>query len=293
MSELRQFLEEYRVPLAPSDHHHISRARGFDVGTDCPYCSPNSGSFRLGWSSNQRRAHCWICGRINGAAALKLLTNCSWKVAKDLWGSLDVGLPIKKVEKTGKLLLPDAGPLLQAHRDYLEGRGFDPDEIARLWGVGGIGTAPSLSWRILIPIHDADGKVVSWTTRNISKYGKRYINASEEQEEFSAKALLYGMHHAGHSIIICEGPLDAWAFGPGAVATMGLVYTETQLSLMAGFPVRTICFDAERPAQRRAMRLLAALSEHPGTTRNVLLESGKDAAEASKSEILDIRRKYL
>ncbi len=56
--------------------------------------------------------------------------------------------------------------------------------------------------------------------------------------------------------------------------------------------MRVVCFDAESKAQERARRLADDLSPYGGVTTNVVLESGKDPAEASPKEIKQLR-KYL
>jgi len=169
---------------------------------------------------------------------------------------------------------------------------MNPDEIERLWGVQGIGLASELSWRLWIPIYH-QGEVVSWTTRAIGNTDARYITASPEQESKSIKSVLYGGDMVRYASIICEGPIDAWAIGPGAVAVCGLSYTKAQLLETSKFPVRVICFDSESIAQKRANRLAKQLQVFPGETHVVVLESGDDPAEADRSEILELRERFL
>jgi DNA primase len=193
----------------------------------------------------------------------------------------------------GKLKIPPGvGLLAKAHRKYLQGRGFDPDRIARLWGVQGIGIAARYSWSLFIPIQYR-GETVSWTTRSIGDKGKRYSNAPVAEEAIPAKELLYGNDLARQCIIIVEGPADAWAIGPGAVATMGLNYTPAQLNKMIKYPVRVVCFDSETQAQWRANRLADELARYSGETHRVKLETGKDAAEADSDEIAELRKRFL
>jgi len=80
--------------------------------------------------------------------------------------------------------------------------------------------------------------------------------------------------------VICEGPVDAWALGPGGVATCGVGYTAAQRAAASRYPVRVACFDSEPDAQQRAEVLCAELSVMPGQTMLWRLESGKDAATA-------------
>ena len=165
--------------------------------------------------------------------------------------------------------------------------------MADLWELGGIGPARELKWRIFAPVFDLQGREITWTTRAIGNDAKRYISAPVEKEEVNIKATLYGQHLARHSIIITEGPVDAWAIGPGAVATCGVGYTQTQAQLAAAYPNRAVCFDAEPAAQRRAEELCQLLAGMPGRTVNIELETGDDPASADPAEIMEIRQEFL
>lgn len=288
---LREILEAHGVEVrGAGEHRHV---RQNWLGVDCPHCSPGWGKFRLGFDITTGRASCWVCGRTDPAEAIALLCRVSVRDAYNLWQKIPHEIHTK-AEHKGTLKLPSTGPLLPAHIEYLEDRNFDVEEIQRLWKIEGIGIAPRLQWRIFIPIMDWRGKVVSWTTRSIAENPKmRYMSASEEEEAVPHKSILYGAHLARHAAVIVEGPIDAWGIGPGGVGTCGVGFTDEQKALMANYTVRAVCFDAEPAAQRRAEKLCRELSVMPGVTENVVLESGDDPASADKSEILEIRQKYL
>jgi DNA primase len=161
-----------------------------------------------------------------------------------------------------------------------------------VWGVKGIGLEARLSWRIWIPIHRR-GETVRWTTRRIGGMGIRYITAKPDEEVMPAKSLLFGADFVRHAAVICEGPFDAMRLGPGAVATMGLTYTQDQVARMARWPVRVICFDNTPTAQRQADKLAKALSVFPGTTTKIVAETGEDVAEADEDEVKTIRETFL
>jgi hypothetical protein len=288
---LAQVLAELNISTAPAGHHH---ARPGWAQIDCPLCSPGSGRYLLGISLSGGFCNCWQCGGQNLVTVLSVAANIpAGKIVELLRG---VGWEQVRREQPvqGNLKIP-AGvePLRHIHRKYLESRGFDPDQIVKLWGVQCIGVAPRYGWRLWIPIHQ-NGEVVSWTTRAIGdRVEKRYDNSPAADERISAKQLLYGDDYARHAIVITEGPIDCWAIGPGAVSVMGLAYTRQQLLLMSNHPVRAICFDRESVAQRRAKKLAAELEDFPGQTMIIVLESGKDAAEAESSEIQEIRSRFL
>lgn len=285
---LTDFLDEHRIPYRRAgEHHHVTAGR---IGIDCPYCSPGSGRFRFGIKENPRRfSNCWICGFKSTIDALMEAAGIPFQEVKDALGGIDEEEP--KAKPRGKLILPSGlGPMKKQHQKYLRKRGFDPKEISKKWEVGGIGIAASHSWRLFIPIHDVDGRMVSWTTRAIRDGDEpRYLGAKAEQEEIDKKSLLYGEAFARHAIAVVEGPTDAWKIGPGAVATMGIVVTKSQVSRMAAFPTRLIVFDNEKDAQRRAEELCRELEPYAGVTYNLLLDS-KDPGSATEKEIQQIRR---
>lgn len=274
--------------FAEGQHHHC---RPGWIQLDCPFCGRGSQKYHMGYSLRGNFMNCWKCGSHSLQETVAHLLNISFREAKKLTEEIDHQKVIIE-DKRGTLELPKGrGPLLEPHTRYLERRGFDPDEIVRLWDVQGIGVALRLKWRLFIPIKFR-GRTVSWTTRAVrDDVELRYISASEEQEEINHKSLLYGEDYARNAIVIVEGPFDVWAIGPGCVGTCGTGYSRAQVNRMAKFPFRAICFDNDetKTAQRRARQLADLLAVFPGETVIVTLDA-KDAAEATRKEIRQLRR---
>ena len=164
--------------------------------------------------------------------------------------------------------------------------------MMRLWDIKATGNMGQFAWRIFIPIM-LNGKQVSWTTRAIGSSLPRYKSAKPKEEIVEHKHLLYGEDCVRHSVIVVEGPLDAWAIGPGAVALMGLSYTAEQVTRIAKYPIRTVCFDREPKAQIVADKLAGELSCFPGETQSVGLVTGDDPATADVEEVRELRKKFL
>ena len=247
----------------------------------------------MGFNLESKYVHCWACGSHGLVQTLSEILNISYGKCKELLDSI-ITERIEKQEHKGKLVLPSGiGKLRNAHRNYLEQRRFDPDTLQKIWNIKGIGQAGAYSWRIFIPI-TFEGKVVSWTTRSISRNPKvkRYITASKFQSSMPVKSILYGEEYVKHVIFINEGPTDVWNIGKGAVATLGTSYTQIQVNRMAQYPVRVICFDSEYMAQKRAKKLCDDISVFPGDTYNVVLDA-KDPGSASKKEINRLRKEFL
>jgi hypothetical protein len=263
------------------------------VGVECPFCGVGTGKHGLGINLAHGSCSCWKCGPHRLAEVLKEISGEPWQRIRELLG--DVERVYEKEEKPkGKLVYPaGVNEMADCHRAYLKRRGFDPDEIHRLWNVHGIGLAARLAWRLFIPIADVRGKVVSWTTRAIKKDAEqRYWSASPEEEAVPAKSLLFGEQYCRHAVIICEGPFDVFRIGPGCVGTLGLSYSQEQVAKMVKYPIRAVCFDSEPKAQERARRLCESLAPYPGRTTRIELDA-PDPGSASKKEIAKLREEFL
>jgi len=220
---------------------------------------------------------------------LQELAKVHWKDISPIVAGFKHYIELEKRPR-GRLTLPKRlEPLGPAHKRYLRDRGFTPEALERLWQLQGIGPVGRLMWRVFIPIH-LRGELVSWTTRTIGNGELRYVSASPEEESFSHKDILYGADRASSTIIVVEGPADVWAFGPGAVATLGVVVSRAQFLEMSAYPVRYICFDSSREAQKRAGELATRLKAFKGETYQVELESGDDPGSADPDEIREVRK---
>ncbi len=287
---IKELLDELDIPYREAgESHHVTQNW---LGVECPWCSPESGKFKLGVHLTGLHTSCWSCGGKRLIDFLHEATGRAWRECYELVGSLHGGVLRQAERVEGKLILPSGvGSLLAAHKHYLYCRGFSVKELSKLWGIMGIGLASSLAWRLFIPIHQ-HGKMVSWTTRSLTDHGARYVNARTDQEAVSAKTLLYGEDFARHAIILVEGPSDVWRIGPGAVATLGVVVSAKQIAKAARYPVRAVVFDNEPAAQERARELCNHLEAFPGTTHQVQLDA-KDPGSASKREIQLLRKSFL
>jgi len=284
-----EILEEYNIPMAPHGHHH--QTQGW-VQFDCPWCGKNTNKFHMGFNLNGGFVNCWRCGPHPLAIVLRELTGLNFKEIKTLITQLDGVIEQPKQKSISHLELPDSlGPMTEPHKRYLTKRGFHWDEIEQLWKVQGIGVAAELSWRLFIPII-YESRVVSWTTRAIGENVKqRYLGAHGSQELVPKSTLLYGSDYVRETVIIVEGPLDVWRIGPGAVATLGINFSQAQVNKLIPYPRRIICFDNEPEAQKQAKRLYNILGPFRGETMNVILDS-KDPGVANIIEIKRLR-KYL
>lgn len=267
-----------------SGHHH-SRA-GWIQFRACPNCG--SQNYHLGFNVAGKYFSCWKCGSKKTIDILRHLGAQREQIG-EFFQELKL-LPTQRHRPAGKLTEPKhRGPLKKAHKDYLESRNFDWEVLSQLWELEGIGLSTQLAWRIYIPIIE-NNRRVSWTTRAIgSKVTQRYLSANGEQEAVPHKECIYGIDYACHSIVITEGPTDAWRIGPGACALFGTAFTTPQISKLSRFPFRYILFDNEATAQRQARKLADQLSAFPGETH--ILECDAEDPGSMKEKDVQLLRK--
>lgn len=285
----REILTSHNIPIAPETHSH---SRPGWIQFDCPFCGKGRGKFHAGFNIKYNYVNCWKCGSHGVIETLQELLNLSYSKCRNLIKDLEPEKYTPEKEHINKtLILPKNLTVLQKiHRNYLISRGYDPDTIVNLWKIQAIGIAAKYSWSIFIPFF-YHGRMVSWTTRtlNTNENAPRYISASSKQEIINHKHILYGGDFARDRVIVCEGPLDVWKIGPGAVATCGINFSKQQIKEILNFPIRYICYDNETTAQNQAKKLLDILSIFPGKTYNICLDS-KDPGEASDKEIKKLRK---
>jgi len=289
---LQSILIERGIPFREVGSHEHARLGWLQV--DCPFCSKGSEHFRLGINTTHWYANCWTCGPHKLQETLSLLTGGTFHEVREWVNSFEKGSRVDSqgvLQEVGVQIPSGLQPLREPHRRYLEGRGFDPDLITRLWGIKGFVLHHKYSWRIWIPV-SRDGQVVTWTARAIGGDGPRYLHPPKGEGMPTSK-VLYGEDYARDSIVVCEGPTDVWRLGPGAVATMGLGYSHHHVEMISKYPVRGICFDRELAAQTRAKSLVQSLTPLPGETYLIQLESGTDLGDADQGEIDEIRGKFL
>jgi len=193
-----------------------------------------------------------------------------------------------------RLALPEG----RAARDYLVGRGLIEATIAR-FGLGWAGDRGALtadlgrqgidieqlteaglirrdeetnrtfelfSQRVMFPIRDRRGKIISFGGRIMGAGQPKYVNGPETPV-FSKRRTLYGLDMAregarnGGTLIVVEGYMDviaaAQAGFTAAVAPLGTALTQEQLEeLWRISPVPVLCFDGDGAGARAAFRVM-------------------------------------
>ena len=225
----------------------------------CPFCDDPSdhGSFYR-YSLHYR---CWRC---KGGSGMDALLALSGRPKSDIMKALkECGGPASPIAQgrtfASRLTLPGRD-LLPYHREYLLKRGLDPDMLVRRYGIRGTNPFDKFEGinygnRIIIPIYDLDGNLVSFQGRDVTGAPdvERYKVCPVNKSLMHYKDIVYGGNLAtGRRVVVVEGVVDAWKLGPGAVATFGTGCKPSQIMCLSRWPEVVFFFDPEPEAQAKA-----------------------------------------
>jgi hypothetical protein len=184
---------------------------------------------------------------------------------------------------------------------YLQARGFDPLELARVWDVSFCASysCPEYQFenRIVFPLGRVqvagEPRLAGWQARAIDDALPKYLTAKGTRKSH----VLYGLSAALTSTGPCcvvEGATDVWRFGPGAVALLGKSPSAEQLKLLDTLNNRPLAVMLDGDAEEEAVRLAEQLanrrrasgSSHP--VRRIGLPDGQDPADCSRNQLHDV-----
>jgi hypothetical protein len=232
------------------------------VSFQCPFCGDKSDHGNLSIFGTYK---CWRCGTYRLGELLKQL---------GFDGNLnefftETGFPksaLRPGEYTGKhrqkkeLFKLPGNELNVGAANYLKARGYNPKECKEIYGFKSYGHVVldkdyfNLRERIIVPIHDKEGELVSWVARDYTGNSRlRYLTPKPGQCVKTTKEVLYNQHLCSSDYaIVCEGVFDALKIGIGAIATFGISLTGEQLSLLAKYRTLIWLWDNEGHAQDKA-----------------------------------------
>jgi DNA primase len=193
-----------------------------------------------------------------------------------------------------------------ALKDYLVAKGARPAELVET----GLLIAPEdggqpydrFRDRIIFPIADARGRIVSFGGRAMDPQARaKYLNGPETSV-FHKGHHLYGLHEARRllagaapgeapPLAVVEGYMDVIAChraGVPAVAPMGTALGEDQMEILwRNHPEPTLCFDGDRAGRQAAARVMerALPLLKPGRSfQFAMVEGGKDPDEVLREQ---------
>lgn len=176
--------------------------------------------------------------------------------------------------------------------DYLTKKGFNQKELSQ---TGLITTryraGDMFRGRLMIPLLDAQGRVVGFTARQLDGDPKapKYINTPQTML-YDKGRQVFGLSMAKEAIrkngfvVVAEGNLDVVASHQAGVrqvvATAGTAMTEMQLKALGRFThdVR-LCFDADRAGLAATERVIPMASKAGVSISVISVEGGKDPDE--------------
>ena len=301
MFDIRKFYEDFGIEYLEGDDKHKHFREGW-IQAECPRCSGNPG-YHLGFSEDSQSFVCWRCGFVPTLEAIRRFTGKSWSDAKRLLRQYGGTAKKRRFRKTAKekdidCELPkgtlDYFPKL--HREYLENRNFDPDDLISLWDLKATGKKGDYAKRIVAPVYYRD-TLMSYQGRDVTNRSKLpYKACAEENEKRHHKHCLYGIDLAvGEAVLVVEGITDAWRMGIGAVATFGIKFTEAQVLLLYYHYKRIfVMFDqGEKQAQQQAKELTHRLSVMGKEAENITINKECDPGDLGNEEANFIMRDLL
>lgn len=170
---------------------------------------------------------------------------------------------------------------------YLRSRGLDDATLSR-FRVGWAGSNSDQLYRnrVVFPIVNGRGDVVSFSGRVLTEEKPKYVNGPESPI-FSKGKTLFGLAESGRrkNLFLVEGAIDVLAMqqaGVGAVASMGTAITADQIAEAWKSGANLIlAFDGDAAGQkatRRAIDLALPMLKPNRTIRVLDLVAGKDPA---------------
>jgi DNA primase len=192
-----------------------------------------------------------------------------------------------------------------ALKDYLVAKGAQPGALVEAGLLiapeeGGGAPYDRFRDRIIFPIADARGRVISFGGRAMDPEARaKYLNGPETGL-FHKGATLYGLGEArrllsaggqGTSLVVVEGYMDAIACQRAnvpAVAPLGTALTEDQMEALWRLdPEPVLCFDGDGAGQRAASRAIdrALPMLKPGRSfKFAILTGGKDPDDVLRDQ---------
>jgi len=235
---------------------------GRDTNYDCPFCAESGHTLHVNYNkgeSGMARCHtCWY-GTRSLVNLVRDLFGYIPKSVRSLTERSPLAFDIDKLFQANavqRVDLPEdfaklpERPTCTATRlflKYLRLRGFDYGDI----DLFGIGFAPSLKGFIIFPFWQ-NGRVVYWQ-------GRRVFGAAEAKNHnppsTGKKSYLFGYEQAvGQSDgFVCEGPLDAIAWGAGGLALTSKDLHKSQVAAirLLGCERLIVCLDSTEHEKTR------------------------------------------
>lgn len=247
------------------DHNIAHEVRGDRLVCNCPHHANDIDYFMRVYETGVTT--CWICGTVPGVktieALLDVTTQEAFKIMKQYSGTEKVYHEKKKYNHANQIELPSK-ILTPYEAKYLHSRGITPFMIDQYEIMSG-GVSGFFAYRVVFPIKDSDGEIISLRGRSIVNAKPKYKALPPSMELDLHKNHLYNEHLVPNKkkIVVVEGEIDSIKGGPGFVGTFGSDITTKQLIKIAKYDIIYYLRDndlAGKVAGERVTNQLSALS---------------------------------
>ena len=293
MSTLENLLDTYGIDYITSGQNSSEDFVNIQcVGGECI----DDQKYKLGIHRSLCYGYCWADGKIKVFTIAKEL-GIPWREwsaaieeASDEWDIeySDMEPLVDISDEEADIFIP-GGPLQEVHKEYLRGRGFDPDYLEREFSLRGTGYVPykkgeaGMSHMIVIPIH-YQNRIISYLGRSIQPNPMfRYICCHEEQELRFHKRLFFNLDKAtGNKVILVEGTFDAMKLIQASgnfniIASYGTaIKPEQLLVLRERYDEVIVLFDPEEKAQGHADSITQYLEQFGKKAVSITLQGEED-----------------
>lgn len=293
MFDVIRFLDDHGIQWWPAGSPNVSRGH---VGVTCPFCDDNYNHLGLD-VQGERTPYCWKCGTHSWYDYVKAVSGENVRQVEKRYKTIfsHQAAYIPEIPRgTASVCVPPGDTnFKEAHKQYLAGRGFDPEYVIRKYKLqvtGKVfGEESGFSYRIIIPIL-LNGKVVSYQGRSYADSKPKYLTCSPEKEVVFHKDTLYNVDNArGRSVIIVEGAIDTMKLGDNTVATFGTAFTKSQLNqIYHRYDRGFLLFDGEEKAQKIAREKARTLASLGLDVEVIMLDYG-DAGDLSSDDAIHLK----
>ena len=258
--DIEMYLDEREI-------HYDTEGRNVTAGwanTACPFCGDKSN--HLGINLTSKNISCWKCATKDNIFKLIMeYEDCSFGKALAIARTYQNYLKEHVQRETvyaEKFIVPTGvtDKPTKNHIDYLKNRDFNPNHIINTFGLLFGGPIGTYKHRIIIP-YFLNKKIVTFSARSIAKEPKvKYLLYPFEKSILDPKRTIYNIDSVQNTIMIVEGPTDAWRLGAGAGATSGVQFTSYQLAMLQQKQIKNgfLIFDGE--AQEEAHKMASQLN---------------------------------
>lgn len=302
-----RFCRDFGIPYTLPGQSNSGKVTNGWIGIRCPNprCAGGQKEDHGGFNLYGGYYSCWSCGGHQLPRVIRwLLKITEGETQEIIWNYTGTASVIgsiqrnkKKAGKVKEVILPGEA-LKRVHKDYLESRGFEAKYLIKKYNLKAIGHIGKTQLerkyknRIIIPIYDRNGKLISYQGRDVTGAAKiKYKGCRIEDSVINYKHTLYGVQDAiDEQCALVEGVIDQWAMGDGFVCSFGTAVTEQQIRELSYFKRIFILFDPEPTAQMKAKKVAYRLSSINRHTEIIQMDSEVDPGDLEEDDIRYIRR---